>query len=157
MPTCQDSDYSGQNYILRACKNCNAAYSKQDLGRLGMDVNLINMKKAFKTEVEPCFQISEDLILPTGPALAGRSPLPQREDGVSTMAQPPTAHAHLRSRRAREATTTRFGNRTPALDEEYYNALDHHLFGYEDEYGNTNNDANSPTTTNTTWENVSVW
>ena len=72
------------------------------------------------------------------------------------MAQPPTAQAHLRSRRAREATTTRFGNRTPALDEEFYNALDPHLFGYEDMNVTTYNDANSPTTTNTTWENVSV-
>ena len=71
---------------------------------------------------------------------------------------PPVAHnTSLRSRRAMDATT-RFRNRAPELDEEFYNALDPHLFGYgTDEVQGTTNNANSPTTTNTTdWGNVSV-
>ena len=44
MSSCQNYDYSAQNYILRPCKDCDAAYSRFDMGRLGLDVNLQNRR-----------------------------------------------------------------------------------------------------------------
>ena len=162
MPECQDSDYSGVNYVLRACKRCNAAYHKRGLGRLGMDVNLINMEKAFRTKVQPCFEISEDLILPTGPAVR-LSTMPTEAEGVTAQSgvlnayPPPVAHnvTSLRSQQRARDSTTRLRNRTHRFDEEYYNALDPNLDGYGSEEPQRNDD-NSPTNTTTTadWDHV---
>ena len=163
MPECQDSDYSSQNYILRSCKRCNAAYSKRDLGRLGMDVNLINIEKALRTKVQPCFEISEDLILPTGPAIQ-LSTLTAEAEGVPTQPgvldvfPPPVAHnvTSLRSQQRAQDTTTRLRNRMHLLDEEYYNSLDPNLDGQGSQEPHRVYDDNSPTNTTTTadWDHV---
>ena len=83
------------------------------------------------------------------------------QSGVLNAYPPPVAHnvTSLRSQQRAMDTTTRLRNRTHLLDEEYYNALDPHLFGYgsDEPQSGENVNANSPTNTTTTadWDHVS--
>ena len=60
MSSYQNCDYSANKNILRPCRFCDAAYNRDDMGRVGLIANLQNDRLSFGSDVRPRFHAPED-------------------------------------------------------------------------------------------------
>ena len=60
MPECQDNDYQGNNYVLRACRYCCTKYSKEVAKSGGIDVYTNNVLTSQGSKQTPQFLDEHD-------------------------------------------------------------------------------------------------
>ena len=78
MPECQDNDYQGNNYVLRACRYCCSRYSKEVAKSGGIDVYLNNVLTSQGSKEAPQF-LDDPRKLPEGLPLEDLSGLRRRD------------------------------------------------------------------------------
>ena len=64
MPDCQNHDYSANNFVLRACKDCDKLYNRYCTEK-GMNVNRVNDQTGLNSVYRPRFLGPEDPLLGT--------------------------------------------------------------------------------------------